>query len=84
MDSLQKFYYKLWHKIGGRPWTEICRDVWVKYEWIPMTIFFFVGVAVGKNYGLKWAGLLWLAFTLGYIIGHFFWQDKFLYKRIDP
>ena len=81
MDWLQKFYYKLWNRFGGRPWTWIWRDLWVKYEYIPMAIFFWAGVGLGLKAGWSWAGIIWVAYTAGYIMGHCHWQDKFLYER---
>jgi hypothetical protein len=83
MDFLQRVYYWLWTHIGGRPWTEIWRDIWVKYEWIPQTIFFFWGAAVAHYNSWFWVGIVWACYSLGYVFGHFHWQDKFLYKRVD-
>ena len=85
MDWLQGFYYKLWHDILklDEPLTEKWRDLYVKYEYIPLSIFFWSGVGVGIKFSWFWAGVIWLAFTIGYIFGHAHWQDKFLYKRVD-
>ena len=83
MDWLQRFYYKIWNRFGDKPFTERWRDLYVRYEYIPLSIFFWSGVGVGVKFGWFWAGIIWLTFTIGYIFGHCHWQDKFLYKRID-
>ena len=85
MDWLQRFYYKLWHDILklDAPLTEKWRDTWVKYEYIPMAIFFWSGVGLGLKVGWFWSGIIWAALTIGYILGHCHWQDKFLYERKD-
>ncbi len=71
-------YKKLWSLIGKRPWTWIYRDIWHKLEWFPQMQWLFTGVLVYYFFG--WWGVLWfcLAYSYGYINGHFFWGKKYI------
>lgn len=71
-------YKWLWSKIGGRPWTFITRDVWHHYEYIMQMAWFFIGIGVYHYFG--WWGVLWfvLAYSFGYINGHFFWGQPYI------
>jgi len=64
-------YKELWSRIGGRPWTFISRDVWHKFEYVPIVLLFVGGYYFGRFEG----NLLevFIVFTIGYIFGHFFW-----------
>ncbi len=71
-------YKELWSRIGGRPWTFISRDVWHQIEYVPIVVLLMVGFALGRS--LTWweFGQLLIAFTIGYILGHFFWGRDYI------
>jgi hypothetical protein len=81
-------YEALWSRIGGRPWTFISRDVWHKLEYIPIVFIFLTAFFIGFYWPriVGWAGehpigsmLCGVAvFTIGYILGHFFWGKKYI------
>ena len=73
-------YKKLWSLIGGRPWTYISRDIYHKAEYIWLVVIFIGGYAVGQS-GLvnwKWFLVIMIAYTVGYIHGHFFWGRDYI------
>ena len=73
-------YKWLWSRIGGRPWSFISRDVWHKYEYVPIVAIAIFNYWVGRSGLVSW-GWYWLiiiTFTIGYIIGHFFWGKEYI------
>jgi hypothetical protein len=70
-------YKALWSKIGGRPWTYIWRDIYHQAAWVIQMLWFWTGVAVVMVIG--WDGVLvfLIAYTYGYIQGHFQWGTKY-------
>ena len=64
-------YKKLWVLLGKRPWTFISRDIWHQFEYVPIVILF-AGGYYYATYGGDLLDLL-IKFTIGYILGHFFW-----------
>ena len=71
-NLLEKFYEKLWHQVGGKPWTEIVREDQQRSPLLYMLIFLGLGILVSKLAGKYWWQLL-LGFLLGVIVGHLFW-----------
>jgi len=73
-------YKWLWSRIGGRPWTYISRDVYHKVEYLILVSIFIGGFAVGVSGLISWKWLLVImaAYTIGYIHGHFFWEQKYI------
>ena len=65
-------YEKLWHKVGGKPWTEIIRDEQKKSPLIFLIIFLGLGILVGKMAG-KYRWQILAGFLLGVLCGHFWW-----------
>ena len=73
-------YKKLWGLIGGRPWTYIARDIYHRAEYLWLVGIFIGGYAVGRG-GLvnwKWFLVIMIAYTIGYIHGHFFWGTSYV------
>ena len=71
-NLLEKFYEKLWHQVGGKPWTEIVRADQRRSPLLYMLIFLGLGILVSKLAGKYWWQLL-LGFLVGIIVGHLFW-----------
>ena len=71
-------YKKLWSLIGKRPWTYLARDLWHKAEFVWIIGLVAIGVWMGHNF--DWIEVLKIMgiFTIGFIIGHFFWGTKYI------
>ncbi len=69
-------YKKLWSLILGRPWTFASRDIWHQFEYIPIVALFVGGYYFGKYGGDLLSTLI--IFTIGYILGHFFWGKVYI------
>lgn len=80
--DLPKFYEMLWTRIGGRPWTFIWQDVWHKYEFIPQSVFFWLGVLIawlsGIDIGFTKIMIIFLAYGWGYLNGHFHFGKPYI------
>lgn len=73
------FSYKWWwSRIGGRPWTYILRDVWHKYEFIPIFVLMSAGGLIVYLWGLALLFIILAILFIGYIIGHLFWGKKYI------
>ena len=78
---MSNLYKRIYTVIGGRPWTFIYRDLWHKYEilmqaqwfWTAILVLWLVGVSIPVMAMLKF----WAIYTLGYIMGHFFWGTPY-------
>lgn len=70
---LSRFYKWLYTRLGGKPWTDIWRDIWHQYEWFMQTLWFGTGLIVGIFFSWKLALVIWAVYTYGYLNGHFFW-----------
>lgn len=68
----EKLYEKLWHQVGGKPWTEIVREDQKRSPLLYMLIFLGLGILVSKLASKYWWQIL-IGFILGIIIGHFWW-----------
>ena len=75
-------YKKLWSLVGGRPWTYIYRDAWHKVEILMQAQWFWTAVLVlwlmDVSIPLEKILVGWAIYTLGYIMGHFFWGTKYI------
>ena len=69
---LEKLYEKLWHQVGGKPWTEIVREDQKRSPLLYMLVFLGLGILVSRLAGKYWWQIL-LGFLLGVIVGHFWW-----------
>jgi len=72
------YKWGLWHWIGGRPWTDISRDIYHKFEYLILVSLFTGGYFLGTS-GLvswRWFIVIMAAYTIGYIHGHFFWTKE--------
>ena len=67
-----KLYEKLWHKVGGKPWTEIVREDQKASPLLYLLIFLGLGILVARLAGKNWWQIL-VGFLLGIICGHFWW-----------
>ncbi|WP_041917608.1 hypothetical protein [Dehalococcoides mccartyi] len=67
-----KFYEKLWHKVGGKPWTEIIREDQKASPLVYLLIFLVLGILLAKLAGKNWRPIL-IGFLLGVLCGHFWW-----------
>ncbi|MFA5439740.1 hypothetical protein [Dehalococcoides sp.] len=67
-----KFYEKLWHKVGGKPWTEIVREDQKASPLMYLLIFLGLGILVARLVGKNWWQIL-VGFLLGILCGHFWW-----------
>lgn len=67
-----KLYEKLWHKVGGKPWTEIVREDQKASPLIYLLIFLGLGILVARLAGKNWWQIL-VGFLLGVLCGHFWW-----------
>ena len=72
-------YKKLWSILGGRPWTYIARDLYHQFEYVWLVSIFVGGFAVGISgrVSWKWFLIIMIAYTVGYIHGHFFWGTTY-------
>ena len=70
---------KLWSLIGGRPWTYISRDVYHKVEYLVLVSLFTGGYFLGWSdlISWRWFLVLMVAYTIGFIHGHFFWGKEY-------
>jgi len=69
---LEKFYEKLWTKVGGKPWTENIREDQSHSPLTYLVIFLGIGMLLGKLAGRNWWQIL-LGFLFGVLCGHFWW-----------
>ena len=67
-----KLYESLWHKVGGKPWTEIVREDQRNSPLMYLLIFLALGILVAKLAGKNWWQML-VGFLLGVLCGHFWW-----------
>ena len=72
-------YRKLWSLVGGRPWTYITRDIYHKVEYVILVGLFAGGYFLGMSelVSIKWFLVIMVAYTIGFIHGHFFWGTKY-------
>ena len=70
-------YKWLYTKIGGRPWTYILRDLWAKFEWFWIIALVSLGYYMGQN-DHDIALYMFVAFNIGYIMGHVFWGTTYI------
>ena len=72
LDPLERAYYRLWSRFGGRYWTWILRDFAHKYVWLSIIICAGVGGAIACKVGFInfVIGLLILSF--GILLGHLY------------
>ena len=68
----EKLYEKLWHQVGGKPWTELVREDQKRTPLLYMLIFLGFGILVSKLAGKYWWQIL-IGFLLGILCGHFWW-----------
>ena len=68
----ERLYEKLWHQVGGKPWTELVRDDQRRTPLLYMLIFLGLGILVSKLAGKYWWQIL-VGFILGILCGHFWW-----------
>lgn len=68
----ERLYEKLWHQVGGKPWTELVREDQRRTPLLYMLIFLGLGILVSKLAGKYWWQLL-LGLLIGVLIGHLFW-----------
>ena len=71
-------YKKLWSRIGGRPWTYIIRDWWLRYEILWIVSLILLGVYFGHAFDWRYVLSGVAIFTFGYIAGHLFWGTKYI------
>ena len=71
-------YKKLWSLIGGRPWTYIARDTWVRYEIIWILVLVGAGAVLGHYLSIGRFLIDLGIFTIGVIAGHIFWGSKYI------
>ena len=67
-----KLYEKLWHRVGGKPWTEIVREDQKNSPLIYLLIFLGLGILVARLVGKSWWQIM-VGFLLGILCGHFWW-----------
>lgn len=67
-----------WTRFIGRPWTFFMRDVWHKYEIIPIVIISTVAGVVTTTWGIKQLFASLLVLSVGYLLGHLFWGKKYI------
>ena len=72
LDPLERLYYRLWSRFGGRYWTWILRDFAHKYVWLAIIICAGVSGVVACKVGFAHfcIGLAILAF--GILLGHLY------------
>lgn len=72
-------YRWVWTKIGKRPWTYITRDIYHKIEYIILVGLFTSGYFLGRSelVSAKWFLIIMIAYTIGFIHGHFFWGTNY-------
>jgi len=75
---LSKLYKSLWSRVGGRPWTYISRDVWHKYELIPIVVIGLISGVCAHFFGLKMLLIGLGIISVGYVLGHFFWGRPYI------
>lgn len=69
---IEKLYERLWHQVGGKPWTVLVREDQKRTPLLYMLIFLGLGILVSKLAGKYWWQIL-IGFILGILVGHFFW-----------
>lgn len=67
-----------WSKFGGRPWTYILRDIWHKYESIPIVVLMTTGATITHFWGIKTVFMVLGIFLVGYIAGHLFFGKEYI------
>lgn len=72
LDPLQRWYYRLWSKYGGRYWTYIARDFVHRYVWVFLLICLGVGVLLGHFLPFWLASLIIGVLAIGIVLGHLF------------
>jgi len=77
---MKNLYRWLWTRIGGRPWTYISRDIYHELEYLILVSIFIGGFWLGRSelVSWKWFLVILVAYTIGYIHGHFFWGTKYI------
>ncbi len=73
-------YKALWSRIGGRPWTYIARDIYHQLEYLMLVTLFTSGYFLGNSdlVSWKWFLIIMVAYTVGFIHGHFFWGKEYI------
>lgn len=71
-------YYKLYSKIGGRPWTYIIRDFYHKYEYLIIIYSFSAGFFLRPHCSIKEFLIGAITATIGLILGHLFWGTPYV------
>lgn len=76
---MNTIYRWIWRHIGGRPWTYITRDLYHKAEYFVLMGTFVAGYFLGRAELLTWKTflLIMLAYTIGFLHGHFFWGTEY-------
>lgn len=69
---LEKLYEKLWHRLGGRPWTEIVREDARQEPLLYLLIFMLGGLFLAIKARQYWWQIL-IGFMAGVIVGHLWW-----------
>jgi len=77
---MKNLYRWFWTRIGGRPWTYISRDIYHELEYLILVSIFIGGFWLGRSelVSWKWFLVILVAYTIGYIHGHFFWGTKYI------
>jgi len=69
---LSKLYKAIWSRIGGRPWTDISRDLDKEWPLLFPLIFMGIGTLIALKFKEHWKWIV-LAIIIGTVIGHIFW-----------
>ncbi len=72
VQLLGRLYEKLWHRVGGKPWTEIVREDQENSPLTYLLIFLGLGILLARLAGKDWWHIL-IGFLLGILVGHFWW-----------
>ena len=65
-----------WSRIGGRPWTFILRDWWIKFELLWVIALVAIGATLGECYGWPTILKILVIFVMGVLFGHLFWSTS--------
>ncbi len=71
-ELIGKLYEKLWHKVGGKPWTEIVREDQRNSPLTYLLIFLGLGILICRVAAKNWWQIV-VGFLLGVLAGHFWW-----------
>ena len=70
------YKWGLWHWIGGRPWTYIMRDFYVKFEFFIIMGFFSLGYFIRPYLTPREFVILAITGVIFFILGHVLWGTK--------